>query len=130
MKNNFYMILTFVLVLLIAGFFIVKPLINGEKVNSGSSVAQDVGEYQKMVLSMKNYNYYPNTIEVKAGKPVRIYLDNSVQGCYRSIVVPDFNIRKNMPSNQDYVEFTPTKAGTHSFACSMGMGKGKIIVTE
>jgi plastocyanin domain-containing protein len=44
------------------------------------------------------------------------------------LVIPGFNIRKTLTSNQDYVEFTPTKSGTYNFACSMGMGKGKIVV--
>ena len=59
---------------------------------------------------------------------VRIYLDDSVGGCYRSFTIPALNIRKNIVNSEDYVEFTPTNSGTYNFACSMNMGKGKIIV--
>ena len=61
-------------------------------------------------------------------KPVRIYLDASVRGCYRSFTVKSFGVAKNLRTPEDYVEFTPDKEGTFGFACSMGMGTGKIIV--
>ena len=86
------------------------------------------GDYQKVVLSIKNGNYYPNTITVSAGKPVRIYLDGSVQGCYRSFLIPSFGVQKFTPGSQDYAEFTPTTTGTYGFRCGMGMGHGTLVV--
>lgn len=86
------------------------------------------GDIQKVVLGIKDYNYYPNTVTVQVGRPVRIYLDSSVSGCYRSFTIKDFGIAKNLRTPNDYVEFTPTKAGTYRFACSMGMGTGTLIV--
>lgn len=127
MNNKFYMFATIFLLLIIGAFFF-SGIFSKEQITSQSSKTEDLGDYQKAVLGMKNYNYYPDVIEVQQGKPVRLYIDNSVQGCYRSLVIPGFNIRKTLTPNQDYVEFTPTEAGTYNFACSMGMGKGKIIV--
>jgi len=86
------------------------------------------GDFQKVVLGMKNYNYYPNTINVKAGQPVRIYLDESVIGCYRGFTIRDFKIAKYLKTPEDYVEFTPKEPGTYGFSCSMGMGRGTLIV--
>ena len=100
----------------------------------GNSPTNDVvaakieGEYQKIVLGIKDFNYYPNTISVQNNMPVRVYLDSSVQGCFRSFTIKDFGIAKNLPTPNDYVEFTPTKKGTYGFACGMGMGTGKLIV--
>ena len=97
--------------------------------NSGTvSASNDNGDFQKVILSIKNYNYYPNTVTVKAGKPVRIYLDKSVVGCYRGFTIRDFGISKYLKTPEDYVEFTPDKPGTHTFACSMGMGRGTLVV--
>ena len=87
-----------------------------------------IGETNEIILSYKDYNYYPNIITVKSGEPVRIYLDSSVRGCFRSFTIRDFGINKYLKSPADYIEFTPTKKGTFNFACSMGMGTGKIIV--
>lgn len=94
----------------------------------GDSDPVGSGEVQEITLSMKNYNYYPNTITVKAGQPVSITLDNSVGGCYRSFVIRDLGVSKYTKSPSDTIDFTPTKKGTFRFACSMGMGTGTIIV--
>lgn len=102
--------------------------------NSGSTNNKDTetttsnGEIQKVVLSYKNGNYYPQTVTVKSGQPVEISLDSSVQGCYRSFTISALNVRKYLGSPSDSVTFTPTQKGTYRFACSMGMGTGTLIV--
>jgi len=120
-KSTLYM-LGVLLLIVIAGYFVMsKTGTTGNAINDNSDV-------QKIVLSVKNGNYYPNTITVKSGTPVRIYLDSSVTGCLRSFTIKDFGVAKNLPTPQDYVEFTPNKVGTYKFACSMGMGTGTLIV--
>ncbi|MDO8467390.1 MAG: cupredoxin domain-containing protein [Nanoarchaeota archaeon] len=123
MAKNIWMITTILLLVIGSGWFVFN---NSKSTNNGNSVNN--GEYQKVVIGMKNYNYYPNDVKVKAGTTVRLYLDNSVRGCYRSLVINEFGIRKNLQSASDYVEFTPTQKGTYPFSCSMGMGTGRIIV--
>jgi plastocyanin domain-containing protein len=129
MKPVYYIILT-ALIVAIAAFFIfgnIKAV--GKTIGDSSSVGEkDSGNIQKIVLSMKNYNYYPNTITVKSGQPVRIYLDSSVGGCYRSFTIRDFKITKYLKTPDDYIEFTPNKKGSFRFACAMGMGTGTLIV--
>jgi len=83
---------------------------------------------QKVVISMQNYNYYPNTITVKVGQPVEITLDNSVGGCYRNFNIPQFGVSQYSASSSDKITFTPTEKGTFQFRCGMGMGKGAITV--
>lgn len=124
MKNWFTIVMVILLVVAV-GAFLLKS--GG---SSGSAVSGDggSGEVQKITLSYKDYNYYPNTITVKVNQPVRIYLDKSVGGCYRSFTIRDFGVAKYISSLDDYVEFTPTKKGTYGFSCSMGMGTGKLIV--
>ena len=124
MKNT--TILMFVLLLIIAGGIFLFTKGEAKQGITGNAVANN--DVQKITLGIKNYNYYPNTITVKAGIPVRINLDESVKGCLRSFTIKDFGIAKNLRTPEDYVEFTPTKKGTYPFACSMGMGNGKIIV--
>ena len=125
MKAIYYVVLT-VMIVAGAGFF----LFGNSGANATGNVVNDDadGNFQKVVLGVKNYNYYPNTVTVKEGVPVRIYLDNSVVGCLRSFTIKDFGIAKNLPTPADYVEFTPNKKGTFGFACSMGMGTGTLIV--
>ena len=111
----------------IVGFFIFGNSA-GATGNSVDNVQKDSGSVQKVVLSMQNRNYYPNTITVKENQPVRIYLDQSVVGCYRGFTIKDFGIAKYLKTPDDYIEFTPNKKGSFRFACSMGMGTGTLIV--
>ena len=96
----------------------------------GEVGANDNSNGQVIELGMKNYNYYPNTINLKYNVPAKIVVDtNQVKGCLKSIVIPDFGIRKLVTDRDNVISFTPNKKGTFSFSCSMGMGFGKIIVS-
>src|SRR3989344_3362013 len=109
---------------------------NTQKIESGS-IIQEVsagvknnGEEQVVNLGIKNYNYYPNVLNLKYNVPAKIVVDtNKVKGCLQSIVIPDFGIRKFVRANDNIISFTPNKKGTFSFSCSMGMGFGKIVVS-
>ena len=123
-KSLFYIVGT-ILIILVAG----TVLIRGNDGSVGNAVVGGSGgDVQKIVLGIKDYNYYPNTINVKVDKPVSISLDSSVSGCYRSFTIRDFGINKYLKTPKDTVEFTPTKKGTYRFACSMGMGTGTLVV--
>ena len=124
MKPVYYLILT-ILIIIVAGYFLLGKNSND---NSGAVIGEGGEDYQKVVLGIKNYNYYPNTIEVKANQPVRIYLDKSVVGCYRSFTIRELGIAKYLKTPEEYVEFTPTIPGTFGCSCSMGMGTGTMIV--
>ena len=107
----------------VLGFFIYNNSnVTGNVTNDGSS-----GDSQQITISMKNGNYYPQTINVKAGQSVSISLDSSVVGCYRSFNIKQLGVSKYLKSPSDTVTFTPNK-GTYRFACSMGMGTGTLIV--
>ncbi len=116
------------LVLVVGGFFFFRggSSGNGNVVSEGGQVLQ--GETQKVVISEKNLNYYPNEIRVKSGQPVSITLDSSVTGCLRSFNIKDLGVSKYAKTPGETIDFTPTKKGTFRFACSMGMGYGNIIV--
>ena len=124
-KTTFYFALTLMLIAG-AGFFLLAN--QSKNTQDSGAIGNNNGNPQEVVLSMKNYNYYPNTITVKANQPVSISLDESVRGCYRGLVIRDFGISKYLKTPQDTIVFTPTKKGTFRFSCSMGMGTGTLIV--
>lgn len=81
-------------------------------------------------LSVKDYNYYPNVINLKYNIPTKIVVDtNKVKGCFQSIVIPAFNVRKFVTAKDNIISFIPNKKGAFTFSCSMGMGFGKIVVS-
>lgn len=125
MKNTTLFLIAVVALALIGGFVFMGSGkgVTGNVVNEPPS-----GEVQKITLSMKNYNYYPQTIKVEAGKPVEITLDSSVVGCLRSFTIPEFGVRKLSKTPADKIIFTPDKKGTFAFSCSMGMAYGQIEV--
>lgn len=123
-STNLYIIGT-VLLVLIGGFL----LFSGSSA-SGNSISDsgNSGDVQKVVIGMKNYQYYPNTIKVKAGQPIEISLDNTVYGCFRDFTIRDFGIHEYLATPKDTIKFVPEKPGRHTFACSMNMGYGTLIV--
>jgi plastocyanin domain-containing protein len=74
--------------------------------------------------------YSPNAIEVPRGTRVRLTFDRQEDNpCSEEVVVPDFGIRRDLPAfAQTVVEFTADTAGSHQFACGMGMLRGTIVV--
>lgn len=124
MKNTYILGIVILLLLVIGGFFLNNSNSTGNVVKNTSSDA----EFQKIVIGMKNYNYFPNKIEVEVNKPVEITLDSSVYGCFRAFRINELGVSKNSKSPEDKIIFTPKKTGTFKFACSMGMGVGTIIV--
>ena len=130
MKSKTTLYLAGIIILIVLGvFFVSSNGYNGISTTGNTeSNANSATGVQEITLSFKNGNYYPNTINVQPNKPVRIYLDSSVQGCYRSFTIRSFGVSKRLATPSDYVEFTPDKEGTFGFACSMGMGTGTLIV--
>ncbi len=125
MGNKITLVGILVLVVLVVGFIYFGSGNTESTPITGNVVA---GEIQKVVISEKNSNYYPQTINVKAGSPVEITLDSSVVGCFRSFNIRDLGVSGYAKTPGDKITFTPAQKGTYKFACSMGMGTGTIIV--
>ena len=76
-----------------------------------------------------SYNYILTPSEVKVGIPVRITGDVSrLNGCYRTVTISQYNVRKTLSSSDNTVEFTPTETGDITISCSMGMATTKLTV--
>ena len=122
-------------VILMATFLLVaaRNIFSNGKVDAAivsDTPTESNGEEQVVDLTVKDYNYYPNTINLKYNVPAKIVVDtNKVRGCLQSIVIPDFGVRKFVTAKDNIISFVPDKKGTFSFSCSMGMGFGKIVVS-
>ena len=93
---------------------------------TGNAVA--TGDTQEIIISMQNWEYSPDVIRVKVGTTVSLGLDRNVQGCFRDLVLPELGLKKYLATPNDRLVFIPTKKGRYTFACSMNMGSGTIIV--
>ena len=128
MKNTTILISIVLIIAVIGSFLYINSGYASSNGNAAENVNTETTETQKITLSYKNGNYYPNTITAKANEPVEITLGSSVKGCYRSFTISALNVRKYLATPSDSVTFTPAQKGTYRFACSMGMGTGTLIV--
>lgn len=95
-----------------------------------ASTSSPSGEVQEVTLSIKNWQYVVTPSTLKLGVPVRMTVDmNSVYGCARSVTIPAFGVRKYVTESDSVIEFTPTKTGTITMSCSMGMYFGAFQVS-
>ena len=130
-KNSLWKYSTFiVLIVLAVGIFMFVKASGSTNFGSieNSVNTKDNDGAQKITLSIKNSNYYPNTITVKSGQPVSITLDSSVSGCLRGLNIKDLGVKGYSSSPSQTIDFTPTQKGTFRFACPMGMGYGSLVV--
>lgn len=131
MRNTTILVLLAIIIVVVGGFVFAKSGKNGNNGITGNVVKGDFnndGNVQKIILSEKDFNYYPPEIKVKANQPVSISLDNEVFGCLRALTIRELGLSKYLKGIGDSLDFTPTKKGVYTISCSMGMGFGKLIV--
>jgi sulfite exporter TauE/SafE/copper chaperone CopZ len=103
---------------------------SGSSVHIASDQIKD--GIQLVKTELKSGRYEP--IKVQVGIPVRwtIHAEpGTINGCNDRIVIPEYNrLQKKLSIGDNIVEFTPTRTGTFTYACWMGMIRGKITVVE
>ena len=120
-----------VLAIVIVGFALKGFLLGGNNdgINSNVVLAANNGEVQYVTLKMENYGYVIEPSEMKVGVPTVMTVDlDSVYGCMRDVVIPEYNIKKYVSEGDNIIKFTPTKIGKLPVTCSMNMGRGILKV--
>lgn len=81
-------------------------------------------------ITVSGEGFTPSSVTIKKDQKVRLLLTRTdAKNCAGEVVFSSLNIRKALPVGETVtVEFTPTESGEISFACGMGMMKGKILV--
>ncbi len=123
-------IIGMILFILLAGFAIGKWSSSSTSQEQETTAAEVItGDVQEFTLGLGATNYNPETITVTVNEPVRITGDlKTLTGCFRSFRIPDLNVQGSFSEKNPYIEFTPTEKGSFLFTCSMGMGRGTLIV--
>jgi plastocyanin domain-containing protein len=85
--------------------------------------------YQEATILVKG-GYSPDTIIVRAGKPVRLtFRREESSGCSEMVVLGDFDKSAKLPEGELVpVEFLPREPGVYEFTCQMGMLRGRVLV--
>jgi len=98
--------------------------LNDQNVNSKNSI-------QIIKMAETSNGYLPNSFIIKKGVLVKWIIDaKAPYSCASSIIMPKFNIRKNLVQGENIIEFMPTETGQINFSCSMGMYTGVFNVIE
>jgi plastocyanin domain-containing protein len=85
--------------------------------------------YQEAMVLVKG-GYSPDTIVVRAGRPVRLtFRRQESSSCSEMVVFGDFGKSAHLPEGEAVqVELAPQKPGTYEFTCQMGMLRGRLVV--
>jgi plastocyanin domain-containing protein len=84
--------------------------------------------YQEAMVLVKG-GYSPDTIVVRAGKPVRLtFRREESSSCSEMVVFGDFGKSARLPEGEAVpLELPPPKPGTYEFTCQMGMLRGRLV---
>lgn len=106
-----------------------------EGVSTASVVPPGAQAAKEFTVTGANYSFSPSTLTVKKGDRVRIVFQN-IEG-FHDFRVDELNVatRQIRAGDRDIVEFTPDKAGTFEYYCSVGHHRmagmrGTLVVTE
>ena len=92
---------------------VVAPIDNG----IGSLSPQEVS------MTATSFEFQPSTITVKKGQRVKLTI--TAQDVPHGFSLPEFGIQRDLnPGTPETIEFTPDKAGSFTFACSVFCGAG------
>ena len=99
------------------------------KRSKGVRAAETGGGYQEAMILVKG-GYTPDTIVVRAGKPVRLnFRREETAACSEKVIFADFGKSADLPTGETVpVEFLPKEPGEYVFACAMCMFRGRLIV--
>lgn len=90
----------------------------------------EVNGVQKVNLQVLQSGYSPSRFRVKSGMPVELTVEsNGVYSCATAFTFRAFNISANLrPTDKRTFTLNPTKKGSFTFSCSMGMYSGVMEV--
>lgn len=97
---------------------------------AANSPVKTTGGVQTADIQVFPTGYNPNSIQVKAGVPVKLNLTPTGRlGCTSIFRMPQLGISKRLvEGSTESVEFTPQAPGKLTYTCSMGMYRGVIEV--
>jgi plastocyanin domain-containing protein len=103
-------------------FWLSKPAAAAAGISSGG--------IQEAFIVVKD-GYSPDTIQVTAGRPVRLVFHRQESDpCSERVILDAFGVSAELPRCSNVpLEFTPTEPGSYEFACQMGMLRGTVVVT-
>ncbi len=107
------------------------PAFAGQAETKEANVAKIENGVQVITTGLESGRYEP--IIVQKGIPVKWVIqaqEGDINGCNNSIIIPKFNLQKDLAVGDNVIEFTPEESGTIPYSCWMGMIRSKITVVD
>lgn len=102
---------------------------------ANAMVQEASGDVREVQMTAKKYEFSPNSIHVKKGEHVKLVITATDRD--HGIKIEAFHIEQKLKKGEPTtIEFTPDKAGSFPFKCSVVCGfghrgmKGMLIVEE
>ena len=116
-------------------FLFVTMALLGATLSGLARSGNGILEVKQIQVTAKKYEFSPNPIRVKKGEPVKLTI--TAKDHDHGFQIDAFHIKQRLKKGEPTViEFTPEKAGSFPFKCSVFCGfghggmKGTIIVEE
>ena len=91
---------------------------------------QKTKAFQEVAVIANDLGFFPSTIFLTEGIPVRMYITGSTQKS-QCFLLDQFGVRRQIRNQKiEEVTFTPDQSGTFSFHCPMNGAKGTLVVKE
>lgn len=115
--------------------FVVSAVVGSVVAQETAKDEQGTSGVHEIQMTAKKYEFSPNPVHVKKGEHVKLVLTATDRD--HGIKIEAFHIEQKLKKGEPTViEFTPDKAGTFPFKCSVhcGLGhggmKGTLVVEE
>jgi uncharacterized protein len=102
----------------------------GSNAASAASYTKAADGVVEVPLTIVNNKYVPSTVTIPANTSVRLVVDRQENNsCSNAIVFPQLGVQSPLADNAvTKVAIPPTKAGTYTMTCGMGMMSGTLVV--
>lgn len=110
--------------------FVMEP--SSQSVESTSNTNTESSQEVQKITSILESNSYP-PITVTKGVMVEWTIqapEGTITGCNRQLIIPEYNITKDLEVGDNVITFMPEESGTFGYSCWMGMIRSSITVEE
>lgn len=97
----------------------------------GVQIATVNGDIQEVAIDLEPSAYKP--IAVQTGVPVRLNIrvkEENLNSCNNAVLFSEYKVKVDLKPGDNWVEFTPDKAGTYAYTCWMGMITSYVAVVD
>ena len=85
---------------------------------------------QSHTVEITEQGFRPESLKLRVNVSGRLtFVRRTDKTCVREVVIQEYGVKRELPLNEPVtVEITPRKSGEVTFACGMGMLRGKLVV--